>query len=227
MEEIRKSIFREDYEIHSVYDRKVSLNIVINSKGEIIATHKNKIQLYSSEFYNLQNTITIEDKIRDSLLIDDDLILATNKGKLIIYKRCVDFEYSIYKEKEIDKNINFRHIIKLEGKKLICAFSLTNIYIINIKSFSINSKLSLPETLYIDPRTKPFILSGKNHTICFRQQTSLSIFNYKQMKIIKTVNLNKNAPFQLFMDQKEKFLYLISIVFSKRKKKFRRINNPY
>ena len=57
MEEIRKSIFREDYEIHSVYDRKVSLNIVINSKGEIIATHKNKIQFYSSEFYNLQNTI--------------------------------------------------------------------------------------------------------------------------------------------------------------------------
>lgn len=116
MEEIRKSIFGKDYNIHSIYDRKVSLNIIINSKGEIIATHKNNIQFYSSEFHNLQNTITIEEKIRDSLLIDDDLILATNKGKLIIYKRGGDFEYSIFKEKEIDNNINFRHIIKLEGK---------------------------------------------------------------------------------------------------------------
>ena len=69
----------------------------------------------------------------------------------------------------------------------------------------------------MDPRTKPFIISEKEYTICFRQQTSLSILNYKKMRIIKTIDLSKNAPFQLFKDQKEDFLYLVSIVFSKRK----------
>ena len=96
------------------------------------------------------------------------------------------------------KNIEFRHIINLEENNLICAFSLTNILVININSFSINCNLSLPKNLYLDPRTKPFILSHKDHTICFRQQTSLSTFDYKKMKLIKTIDLSKNAPFQIF-----------------------------
>ena len=36
------------------------------------------------------------------------------------------------------------------------------------------------------------------------------------MKIIKTIDLSKNAPFQLFKEENENFLYLISIVFSER-----------
>ena len=218
MEEIRKKIFNKDYGVHSSYDRKVPLNLVINSKSEIITTHRNNIHFFSKEFYHLENTINIkEDKIRDIVLINDDLILATKKGKLIRYKRDDDFQYSKYKEKIIDKNIDFRHIIKLKEKNLLCAFSLTNIYIIHIDSFSINCNFSLSERFYMDPRTKPFIISEKEYTICFRQQTSLSILNYKKMRIIKTIDLSKNAPFQLFKDQKEDFLYLVSIVFSKRK----------
>ena len=121
------------------------------------------------------------------------------------------------KKKTIDKNIEFRYIINLEEKDLICAFNLTNIYIIDINLFSINCSFSIPKTLYLDPRTKPFILSCEDHTICFRQQTSLSIFDYKKMKIIKTIDLSKNAPFQLFKEEKENFLYLISIVYSNKK----------
>ena len=37
------------------------------------------------------------------------------------------------------------------------------------------------------------------------------------MKEIKTIDLSKNAPFQLFKEEKENSLYLISIVFSERK----------
>ena len=37
------------------------------------------------------------------------------------------------------------------------------------------------------------------------------------MKIIKTIDLSKNAPFQLFKEENENFFYLISIVFSERK----------
>ena len=217
MKETIKKIFDEDYGVHSAYDRKISLNLSINSKGEIITAHRNNIQFYSSEFYNIQNKIIIEDKIRDLLLIDDDIILATKNGKIIRYKRDGDFEYSKYKEKIIAENINFRHIIKLDKKNLICAFSLSNIYIINLDSFSINSNFLLPEKLYIDPKTKPFILSHKNHTICFRQQKSITIFNYKKMKIIKTIDLSNDGPFQLFKGENENFLYVISTAFSKRK----------
>ncbi len=84
--------------------------------------------------------------------------MATKKGKLIRYKRDDDFQYSKYKEKIIDKNIDFRHIIKLKEKNLLCAFSLTNIYIIHIDSFSINCNFSLSKAFYMDPRTKPFII---------------------------------------------------------------------
>ena len=217
MKEIRKTILREDYGVHSFYDRKVPLNIVINQKKEIIATHRNNINLYSSELYKLENTIIEKDKIRDILLIDNDLILAAKKGKLIHYKRVDVFKYTKYKEKTINPDIEFRHIINLDEKDLICAFSLANIYIININSFFIDCIFSLSKILYMDPRTKPFILSHKNHTICFRQQTSLSILDYKKMKIIKTIDLSQNAPFQLFKEEKENFFYLISIVFSERK----------
>ena len=41
------------------------------------------------------------------------------------------------------------------------------------------------------------------------------------MKIIKTLDLSKNALFQLFKEEKEDFLYLISIVLKERKN-----NNP-
>lgn len=81
MEAIRKKIFNEDYDVHSCYDRKVPLNLVINSKSEIITTHRNNIHFFSKEFYHLENTINIkEDKIRDIVLINDDLILAIRKG---------------------------------------------------------------------------------------------------------------------------------------------------
>ena len=208
MNETRTQIFNEDHKIHSIYDRKVSLNLAINSKGEIITAHKYNIQFFSSNFYNKQNKIIIKDKIRDLLLKDDDLILAAKKGKIICYRRDGDFEYSKYKEKTINENIDFRHIIKLNKKNnIICAFSLSKIYIINIDSFSINSILSLPEKLYRDPRIKPFILSRKNYTICFRQQKSITIINYKTMKIIKTIDLSNDGPFQLFKG--ENYVYLI------------------
>ncbi len=53
MEEIRKKIFNKDYEVHSFYDRKVPLNLVINSKSEIITTHRNNIHFFSKDFYHL------------------------------------------------------------------------------------------------------------------------------------------------------------------------------
>jgi hypothetical protein len=34
------------------------------------------------------------------------------------------------------------------------------------------------------------------------------------MQIVKTIELKSNAPFQIFKEEKEKFFYLISIVFS-------------
>ena len=211
---------KEDYSVHSVYDREVPLNLVINSEGEIITAHGNNINFYSNEFYNLKNTTNIKNEIiRDILLINDDLILATENGKLIIYKKDEDNKYSKYKEKIINKDINFRHIITLDSKNLICAFSLNNIYIIDIDSFSINFNFSLPKKLTLDPRTKPFIISEKKNKICFRHQKSLSIFDYKKMKIIKTLDLSKNSPFQLFKDENENFLYLISIVLKERKNK--------
>jgi hypothetical protein len=72
----------------------------------------------------------------------------------------------------------------------------------------------LGNSFYIDLKTKPFIISNKNHTICFREQSQISIFNYKKMQIVKTIELKSNAPFQIFKEEKEKFFYLISIVFS-------------
>ena len=99
MKEKRKIIFRNDKEIHTIYDRKVPLNIIINQKGEIISAHRNNINFYSSELYDLENTIIEKDKFRDILLIDNDLILATEKGKLIGYNKVDDFNYTKYKEK--------------------------------------------------------------------------------------------------------------------------------
>ena len=215
MDNLRYRFLREDEEIHNkYYDRKTSLHLVINSKDEIITSHREKIQFYSSEFYNLQSEIVLDAKIRDILLIEDDLIVATKKGELIKFQRENDFEYSEINRKVIDEDIDFRYLLKLDEKNLICAFSTAYIYIINIDSFSINCTFSLDYKLYMDARTKPFILSEKDYTICFRQTTSLTIFNYKKMKIIKTIDLTKNSPFQLYKDEKDNCFYMISMVFS-------------
>ena len=61
----------------------------------------------------------------------------------------------------------------------------------------------------MDARIKPFLISNKNYSICFRQITSLTIFNYKKMKIIKTIDLTKNSPFQFYKDEKDNFFYMI------------------
>ena len=87
--------------------------------------------------------------------------MATENGKLIRYKKDDDYQFSKYKGKIINKDINFRHIIALNDKNLICAFSLNNIYIIDINSFSINFNFSLPKELSMNPRTKPFMISEK------------------------------------------------------------------
>ena len=102
----------------------------------------------------------------------------------------------------------------MEEKNLICCFTKSKIYIINIDLFSIISKLTLPKSLYIDLKTKPFIISKAKPIICFRQQSKLTIFNYKTMKIIKSIDLKKNAPFQLFKEENGNNFYLVSIVFS-------------
>ena len=219
MEDLRYRFLRQDREIHNkYYDRKTALNLVINSKDEIIVSHRYKIQFYSSELYILQNEITLKNKVRDILLIEEDLLVVTKYGEFIKFKRETDFEYSIINRKIIDKDIDFRYMIKLDKKNLICAFCKTDIYIINIDSFSIDCRLSLPCELYIDARTKPFILSDKNYIICFRQTTILTIFNYKKMKIIKTIDLRKDSPFQLYKDEKDNFFYIISMVFTLKNK---------
>ena len=154
--------------------------------------------------------------IRDILLIDDDFLVVTSNGMLQRFKRVDDFEYSLVNQKLIDEDIDFRHIIKLDEKNLICAFSKSDIYIINIDSYYINCRLTLPKKFYMDTRTKPFILSKE--IICFRQINSITIFNYKKMKIIKTIDLTKNSPFQIYKDANEKFFYVVSIVISLNKK---------
>ena len=204
----------EDYEVHSVYNRDKPLNMDINSKNEIIFTHLNTIQFYTNSLYNKINEIKIEinDIIRDFIIIDDYLLVATDSGKLFKYKRDEDYKYSEINVKIFD--IKFRFILKLKEKNLICGFTKSKIYIINIEDFSINSKMLLGNSFYIDLKTKPFIISNKNHTICFREQSQISIFNYKKMQIVKTIELKSNAPFQIFKEEKAKFFYLISIVFS-------------
>ena len=214
MENLRSKFLKEDKTIHYIYDRIISLNLVINSKDEIITAHSNKIQLYSNESFILQKEIITKVKLRDILLIDDDLLVATEFGGLERFKRNNDFDYSLVAQKIIDKDIDFRYILKLDKKNLICVFSKTNIYIINIDSFSVISRLALPDKLYMDARTKPFILSEENFTICFRQTNSLTIFDYKKMRIIKTIDLNINSPFQLYKEEKDNFFYMISIFLS-------------
>ena len=92
---------KEDYEVHSDYDREVPLNLVINSKGEIITAHRNYICFYSNELYNLLFKFNIKNEIiKDILLINDnDLILATENGKLIRYKKDDDYYFRNIKEK--------------------------------------------------------------------------------------------------------------------------------
>ena len=55
MKALRSRFLFDDSEIHyKYYDRKTSLNLVINSKDEIITSHRNKIQFYSNELYILR-----------------------------------------------------------------------------------------------------------------------------------------------------------------------------
>ena len=92
MEDLRYRFLRQDREIHyKYYDRKTALNLVINSKDEIIVSHRYKIQFYSSELYILQNEITLKNKVRDILLIEDDLLVVTKLGEFIKFKREIEF----------------------------------------------------------------------------------------------------------------------------------------
>ena len=185
MKEFIEKFLGKDNSFHSIYNRDTPLNMEINSWNEIIITYRNTIQFYTNLLYNKINEIEVEDIdiIRDFILIDDYLLLATDNNQLIKYKRVENYKYHKVNVKSFDINIGFRFIIKLKEKNLICCFTKSKIYIINIDLFSIISKLTLPESLYIDLKTKPFIISKAKPIICFRQQSKLTIFNYKTMKI--------------------------------------------
>lgn len=216
MKEFIEKFLGKDDSVHSVYNRNTPLNLEINSWDEIIITYRNTIQFYTNLLYNKINEIEVEDKdiIRDFIIIDDYLLLATDNGQLIKYKRVENYKYHKVNVKSFEIKIGFRFILKLKEKNLICCFTKSKIYIINIDLFSIISKLTLPKSLYIDLKTKPFIISKEKPIICFRQQYKLTIFNYKTMKIIKSIDLKKNAPFQLIKEENGNNFYLVSIVFS-------------
>ena len=173
MKEFIEKVLCEDYSVHSVYNRDTPLNMEINSWNEIIITYYKTIQFYTNLLYNKINEIEVKDIdiIRDFILMDDYLLLATNNSQLIKYKRVEDYKYHKVNAKSFDIDIGFRFILKLKQKNLICCFTKSKIYIINIELFSIISKLTLPKSLYIDLKTKPFIISKVKPIICFKQQS--------------------------------------------------------
>jgi hypothetical protein len=115
MKEFINKALKEDDNIHWIYNRNEPLNIDINSKNEIIFTHRNTIQFYTNLLYNKINEIKIgiDDIIRDFIIIDDYLLVATDNGKLIKYKRDEDYKYSEVNVKIFD--IKFRFILKIKN----------------------------------------------------------------------------------------------------------------
>ena len=155
--------------------------------------------------------------------------------KLIIYKRDNIYQYSKLKEKIIYKidnigqyskleeillglNMDCIHLIELNDKDLIGYMTRSEINIIDINSLTVISKFLLSKNDFIDNRTKPILMS--DNIICFKQQQMLVIFNYKKMKIIKTINFNNNNyPFQLYKDKNQNYFYIVSLFYEKKIKK--------
>ena len=101
MKEFIEKFLGEDNSVHSMYYRDTPLNMEINSWDEIIITYRNTIQFYSNLLYNKINEIKVEEKdtIRDFIIIDDILLIATDNGQLIKYKRVEDYKYNKVNEK--------------------------------------------------------------------------------------------------------------------------------
>ena len=107
------------------------------------------------------------------------------------------------------------HLIELNDKDLIGYMTRSEINIIDINSLTVISKFLLSKNDFIDNRTKPVLMS--DNIICFKQQQMLVIFNYKKMKIIKTINFNNNNyPFQIYKDKNQNYFYIVSLFYEKK-----------
>ena len=210
--------------------QKTPLILVAKSNKEICLAQKNELRKYELKKNKLFKIETKEFKetIKDIIYLNNDLLISTKEGYIIILEENEEIKKIKFKNNPI-----FYSLLDLEDNNLICGFSLDCLNIIDIKKSSIISSYKfnsnginnkIDEDKFGDPydyngitvdtfdrRSKPFILKNQNEKfICFKLINSCVIINYKNMKVIQKINFDRNTSFQLYQPRdKHQFFYVI------------------
>ena len=207
------------------------LNLKLLSKTEFIISQKNEIQIYkiNKNKTNKINSIKIKENIKDFIIINNNIVLSTDKGYIIIFEKIDENKYKELKKIKFKDNQIYYNLLDLKYNNLICGFTLDSLNIIDIKNGEIvsfykisqeskkkgnkDSKISKITEETFDPRSRPFIIKNpktNNYLICFKLINYFIVLNYKNMRIIKKVNLENYFSFQLYKpDNIYQYFYII------------------
>ena len=209
---------------------KTPLNLKVLSKNEFILSQKNEINIYKINKNKTTkiNSFKIKGNIQDFLIINNNIILSTNEGYIQIFEKNNKNKYIELKKIKFKNNPIYHSLLDLKDNNLICGFTLDYLNIIDINNneiislykFKQNKKMVELDSEYgiiteetFDPRSKPFIIKSPNianYLICFKLINYCIVLNYKNMKVIKKINLENYFSFQLYKpEDKYQFFYII------------------
>ena len=116
--------------------QKTPLILVAKSNKEIYLAQKNELRKYELKKNKLFKIETKEFKetIKDIIYLNNDLLISTKEGYIIILEENEEIKKIKFKNNPI-----FYSLLDLEDNNLICGFSLDYLNIIDIKKSSIIS----------------------------------------------------------------------------------------
>ena len=117
------------------------INIEILSKDEIIISQFMTIQFHkiNKNKTNLLYSVNTNELIVSLLIKDNQLLVSTSRGHILIYKKGENKKFSEHKKISFPKNPIYFNLLDLKRNNLICGFTLDNFNIINLENDSIIS----------------------------------------------------------------------------------------
>ena len=117
------------------------INIRLISQSEIIFFQKKDIKIYAidnKDKFHKKYTIQVNSFIKDILIKDNELIVSTFKG-IIVFEKNKQNKYFEIKRIKPQNNETYYSLLDLKENNLICAFSVSFLNIIDLRTSNIIS----------------------------------------------------------------------------------------
>lgn len=123
------------------------INIQLLSKNEIIVSQLRTIQVRKIKKDNTNELYSIKtnELITYMLIKDNQLLVSTIKGKIIIYVKDKDNKFIESKKICFPNNPIYLNLLDLKEKNIICGFTLDYLNIIDLENSKIISKIEFKE----------------------------------------------------------------------------------